>query len=48
MDYCMFCENEAEYVIKESKAPICGACREVYEAGQDSPHDLIQVKKKCS
>jgi hypothetical protein len=42
MDYCMFCENEAEYVIKGSNAPICRECKEIYEAGQQSPNDIIE------
>ena len=42
MDYCMFCENEAEYVIVGSKAPICSACKEVYECGQNSPDDTFE------
>jgi len=41
----MFCENEAEYVIKGSGAPICCACKEVYEAGQESPKDIIEDAK---
>ena len=45
MKYCMFCENEAEYVIKGSGAPICCACKEVYEAGQESPKDIIEDAK---
>lgn len=39
--YCMFCENEAEHVIQRSKAPICTACKEVYEAGQSNDLDKI-------
>ena len=41
MAYCMFCENEADYIIEGSGAPICRECKEIYEAGQESPKDVI-------
>ena len=39
--FCMFCEMEAEYMINDVQcskpAPICPACKQVYEYGQCSP-----------
>jgi hypothetical protein len=40
--FCMFCENEAEYMINDTQcskpAPICPACQQVYIYGQCSPN----------
>ena len=35
--YCVFCENEAEYMIDNTGTPICPACKIVYKAGQANP-----------
>jgi phosphoribosylamine-glycine ligase len=40
--YCAFCDNEAVAVIKRSKAPLCRACLEVYEAGQSNPRGEVK------
>jgi len=35
--YCVFCKNEAEYLIEDTNTPICPACKIVYQSGQANP-----------
>ena len=42
MKYCIFCENKAEYVIDNTNAPICPACKEVYICGQGNPEGVFK------
>ena len=43
MTYCSFCEIEAEYIIVDTKTPICPACKRVMEVGQASPDSTIET-----
>ena len=40
--YCAFCEMDSDFMIKESKTPICSACKKVYLAGQASPNATLE------
>lgn len=37
IQFCIFCDNEAEYIIDNTQAPICPACKQVYVSGQANP-----------
>ena len=41
MRWCSFCDAEASARIERSKAYLCEACREVYEAGQTNPDGAV-------
>ena len=41
MKFCIFCDNEAEFVIDNTNAPICPACKQVYISGQTNPRDIM-------
>ena len=35
--FCVFCDNLAEYVIENTRSPICAACKIVYASGKANP-----------
>jgi O-acetyl-ADP-ribose deacetylase (regulator of RNase III) len=37
IQYCIFCGSVAEYMIEDTNAPICSACKIIYEYGQGRP-----------
>jgi len=41
MKFCIFCENKAEYVVDNTQALLCPACREVYLSGQGNPEGVF-------
>ena len=42
--YCAFCDNEAEYMITETKTPICEHCQEVYEIGSSNQGTIVLIE----
>ncbi len=34
--YCAFCDQEADYIIAETKTPICENCKNIYELGKEN------------
>lgn len=39
--FCMFCDNEADYIIERSKSGLCRGCSEPYLCGMSSPDGRI-------
>jgi len=45
--FCIFCDNKAEYIIDNTQTPICPSCKQVYVAGQaNSDASITEIPTK--
>jgi hypothetical protein len=42
--YCGFCDNEAEYMIEGTEAPLCPHCQEMYELGKEGQGTIVLIE----